>query len=195
MLLILLLFYVLFESSIAENGSDWPKICPDIITRNRWNARTAQAVEYALIPVKNVIIHHTVTEECKKEVNCTAIIQEIQNFHIDILEFPDIGYNFLIGGDGNIYEGAGWHKVGAHTRGYNSRSVGIAFIGNFSDKLPRSKSLKALKDFLQCGVELGEIDKEYNLYGARQVSPSPTLSPGSRLFSELKTWPHFTNTT
>lgn len=38
----------------------------------------------------------------------------------------------MIGGDGNVYEGAGFHKVGAHTRGYNSRSIGIAMIGNFS---------------------------------------------------------------
>lgn len=43
--------------------------------------------------------------------------------------------SFIIGGDGNIYEGAGWHKIGAHTRGYNSRSLGIGFIGNFTGKV------------------------------------------------------------
>lgn len=40
-------------------------------------------------------------------------------------------YSFIIGGDGNIYEGAGWHKEGAHTYGYNKKSIGIAFIGDF----------------------------------------------------------------
>lgn len=39
--------------------------------------------------------------------------------------------SFLVGGEGKIYEGVGFHKVGAHTRGYNTRSLGIAFIGNF----------------------------------------------------------------
>lgn len=43
--------------------------------------------------------------------------------------FADIGYNFMIGGDGNIYEGRGWHKQGAHTSGYNRGSIGIAYIG------------------------------------------------------------------
>lgn len=43
-------------------------------------------------------------------------------------------FSFLIGGDGNVYEGAGWHKVGAHTRGYNTRSLGIAFIGNYQGR-------------------------------------------------------------
>lgn len=43
--------------------------------------------------------------------------------------------SFLIGSDGNVYEGAGWHKVGAHTRGYNTRSMGVALIGNFQSTL------------------------------------------------------------
>ena len=42
---------------------------------------------------------------------------------------------FLIGGDGNVYEGVGWMKEGAHTYGYNKKSVGLAFIGNFQGKL------------------------------------------------------------
>jgi hypothetical protein len=40
----------------------------------------------------------------------------------------------LVGGDGNVYEGRGWHKVGAHTYGFNKRSVGIALIGEFTGK-------------------------------------------------------------
>ena len=38
--------------------------------------------------------------------------------------WSDIGYNFLVGEDGNIYEGRGWGKVGAHARGHNSDSIG-----------------------------------------------------------------------
>lgn len=40
----------------------------------------------------------------------------------------------MIGSDGQVYEGVGWHKVGTHTIGYNSKSVGIGFIGNFESK-------------------------------------------------------------
>jgi len=39
-----------------------------------------------------------------------------------------------VGGDGNVYEGRGWHQVGAHTYGFNKKSVGIALIGEFSGK-------------------------------------------------------------
>ncbi|XP_066245839.1 peptidoglycan-recognition protein 2-like [Euwallacea similis] len=164
--------------------------CPPILSRSRWRGRKTQAIDYITVPVKNVIIHHTVTNECSTEENCVLLLIDIQNFHIDNMELPDIGYNFIIGGDGNIYEGVGWHKTGAHTRGYNSRSMGIAFIGNFQDKLPNKKMLDALKNLLDCGVEIGELDKNYKLFGARQVSA--TLSPGTKLYKELKNnWSHF----
>ena len=39
--------------------------------------------------------------------------------------------SFLIGGDGNVYEGTGWSKEGAHTYGWNKKSLGLVFIGNF----------------------------------------------------------------
>ena len=41
--------------------------------------------------------------------------------------WSDIGYSFLIGGDGRVYEGRGWGRVGAHTYGYNSRAYGIRY--------------------------------------------------------------------
>lgn len=44
-------------------------------------------------------------------------------------------FSFIIGGDGNVYQGAGWHRQGAHTRGYDNVSMGIAFIGNFHSKV------------------------------------------------------------
>ena len=44
--------------------------------------------------------------------------------------------SFLIGCDGNIYEGRGWNALGAHTNGYNSVGYGNCFIGKFSDTNP-----------------------------------------------------------
>lgn len=39
--------------------------------------------------------------------------------------------SFLVGGDGAVYEGRGWGVVGAHAKGNNHDSLGIAFMGNF----------------------------------------------------------------
>lgn len=33
----------------------------------------------------------------------------------------DIAYNFLIGGDGAVYEGRGWDSEGSHTKGNTNK--------------------------------------------------------------------------
>lgn len=63
-----------------------------------------------------MIIAHTATENCTSQAECTFRVRLIQTFHIESKNFSDIGYNFLVGGDGSAYEGRGWNKQGAHTK-------------------------------------------------------------------------------
>ena len=60
---------------------------------------------------------------------CSAEVRKIQDFHMGPgRNWWDIGYNFLIGEDGRIYEGRGFDAQGAHWYVYciytlsNSRS-------------------------------------------------------------------------
>lgn len=139
-------------------------------------------------------------------------MQYIQDLHMDQNGWGDIGYSFAVGGDGEIYEGRGWNVVGAHAPGYNSKSVGIVFIGDyrsmeasmahlvfysnkinaisFSADLPSFKMLKAAVDFIAAGVTTGLIAPDYKLIGHRQAKA--TECPGDRLFSEIITWDHWT---
>jgi len=64
----------------------------------------------------------------------------------------DIGYNFLVGEDGNVYEGRGWNNMGAHVRGHNRNSIGIAIIGNFGSRKPNYAALYAATQLIRCGV-------------------------------------------
>lgn len=50
----------------------------------------------------------------------------LKNYHMDNEDYWDIGYNFLIGGDGSVYEGRGWDTVGAHAgvTYYNQNGLG-----------------------------------------------------------------------
>lgn len=57
-----------------------------------------------------------------------------QNEHINNKKWSDIGYNFVVGEDGNVYEGRGWGKKGAHSIPFNSKSIGICIIGDYSSK-------------------------------------------------------------
>ena len=46
----------------------------------------------------------------------------------------DIGYNFIVGEDGNVYEGRGWTKIGAHSPGIDFKET-LNTINTFSSIL------------------------------------------------------------
>lgn len=71
-----------------------------------------------------------------------------------LLDRCDISYNFLVGGDGNVYEGRGWEKVGAHTKDRNNGTLGIAFIGDFRDHLPNRNLKVAFQRLINLGVRV-----------------------------------------
>lgn len=104
--------------------------------------------------------------------------------------WDDIGYNFLIGGDGSIYVGRGWTHQGAHTKGYNRKSICIAFIGNFENNAPPENMLSATRSLIAEGVRLQKLSDNYLLYGHRQLVA--TQSPGRALYEKIKTWDHWT---
>lgn len=117
------------------------------------------------------------------------LVRLIQQFHIESRKWSDIAYNFLIGADGNAYEGRGWGVVGAHTFGFNKMSMGFSFIGCFMNKPPAKAAVDKMKEMLDYGVKIGAINKNYSLVGHRQLTP--TESPGSVLYEEMKTWSHY----
>lgn len=161
-----------------------------IISRLEWVAQPPTEPANALpVPASYAILMHTATENCTDQPTCVFHVRYIQSYHMDSRGWWDIGYNFLVGGDGNAYEGRGWKSEGAHTYGYNAQSIGIAFIGTFNKYMPPNRQIIACKQLLQKGVELGYLKKDYKLLAARQVST--TQSPGDILYENIKTWPHW----
>ncbi|XP_034477255.1 peptidoglycan-recognition protein SA [Drosophila innubila] len=163
--------------------------CPQMKLKRQWGGKPASALNYQLRPIRFVVIHHTVTSECSAFVQCAEILQNVQNYHQSQLDFDDIGYNFLIGNDGVVYEGTGWGVRGAHTYGYNANGTGIAFIGTYTDHLPSNAALSACKKLLACGVAQGELTEDYGLIAGSQVID--TQSPGLTLYNEIQEWSHW----
>ena len=116
--------------------------------------------------------------------------------------WDDIGYSFLIGGDGNVYEGRGFGTKGSHSYCYNQYAYGIAFIGNFCIRMPEAIATEAYETFMrvpsdaantaltfiisfsrsQCIIALGYVDPDYVMCGHRDVETS-TVCPGPRFGS------------
>ena len=94
------------------------------------------------------------------------MLRAIQADHMrrDNGTWMDIGYSFLIGGDGVVYEGRGWGKEGAHTKCYNRNAIGISFIGNFQDNNPSAAMIKAAQDLIKCGISQVRFFLKWPLY-------------------------------
>ena len=99
--------------------------------------------------VDKVIVHCTATPEGRH-----TTVEDVRRWHLD-RGWSDIGYHFLIYLDGSVHAGRPVEKPGAHTRGHNKESIGIAYVGgidkvNFKAKDTRTEEQKdALVDMLE----------------------------------------------
>ncbi|XP_035428691.2 uncharacterized protein LOC118261817 isoform X2 [Spodoptera frugiperda] len=164
------------------------------ITKKMWLApKFINDEKTEFTPVKLIIIAHTVSPECNLFVNCAAEMVNLQNYFTTHYGY-DLPYNFVIGNEGRVYEGRSWEIIGAHTSGYNRCSLGLAFIGDYREGLPSyskvtSLQLQRAQMLLDKGVELGYIDKDYQVVGAKDLASS--YSPGTNLYREIQKWPHY----
>ncbi|XP_057334185.1 peptidoglycan-recognition protein LF-like [Microplitis mediator] len=161
------------------------------VSRHEWGAQPPEgpSERLSIIPVPYVIISHTASESCFTQADCIQRVRLIQTMHIEGNGWDDIAYNFLIGGDGRVYVGRGWDAVGAHSFGFNRKSIGVSFIGTFNKETPTEQQIYALENFLNFGMKTNNIDLDYKLLGHRQVSE--TLSPGDTLFGIIKAMDHW----
>ncbi|XP_075690625.1 peptidoglycan recognition protein 1 isoform X2 [Rhinoderma darwinii] len=163
--------------------------CPTIVSRAQWGGKKPTCSSRLTTPVPNVIIHHTEGAFCNSRTTCSAQVRNIQDYHMKSRGWCDIGYNFLIGEDGLVYEGRGWTTLGAHAKSYNPISSGISFMGSFTARAPNNAALNAAKSLVACGVAKNFIKGNYVLKGHRNVMS--TTCPGDGLYRVIQGWPHF----
>jgi hypothetical protein len=98
--------------------------------------------------VHNIIIHHSAGSNV--DTNYTSTVRNIYIYHTEILGWSDIGYNYLIAANGNIYKGRdpdGFEQdnvLGAHFCGSNTGTMGICMMGTYSDICPSSEAINSL---------------------------------------------------
>ncbi|XP_051012824.1 peptidoglycan recognition protein 4 isoform X2 [Acomys russatus] len=164
------------------------RACPHIVPRSAWGARESHCPKMTL-PAKYAIILHTAGRTCSQSDECHLLVRDLQSFFLDRLNTCDIGYNFLVGQDGGVYEGVGWNSQGSCTDGYDDIALSIAVMGIFTGSPPNAAALEAAQDLIHCAMVKGYLTPNYLLMGHSDVSN--TLSPGQALYNVIKTWPHF----
>jgi N-acetylmuramoyl-L-alanine amidase len=74
-------------------------------------------------PLDKIILHCSATREGQH-----ITVETIRQWHLK-RGWSDIGYHYVIYLDGSIHKGRPIEKVGAHTSGQNTGSIGICYVG------------------------------------------------------------------
>ena len=122
------------------------------------------------------VVHHT-AESLAGAAKRTGVerMRAIYQYHAISRGWGDIGYNFVIDPEGNIYEGraGGAYVAGAHTFCNNVGTIGISLMGNFQGMEPPKAQLQGLRTLL---VQLGD---EYG------VDPTGTVIHHGKLYPTI----------
>ena len=216
-ILFLAVFFALFENIAYASNS----IAPEIIPRSVWGGSKTTPdwpVEYG--NAEKFVIHHTasstLTPDADGSGKYTDMVESIFDYHSEkktwydddgeYVGFGDIGYNYIIDPNGNIYEGraGGNGSTGGHVKGFNVGSIGISVLGRYQGYLnsknenvpshPVTDSiLDSLKNLIGWLASANNIDlnatTEFHgknidgIVGHRDLSA--TICPGNDLYSKL----------
>lgn len=86
-----------------------------------------------------IVLHHAAAK------SCTA--QQVHKWHIN-RGWSGIGYHYFVCKDGEIFRGRPEDTVGAHATGYNSRSIGVCFEGDYTVQTMPKAQLEAGKELV-----------------------------------------------
>lgn len=156
----------------------------DVISRSEWGGIPVQLSKMP-VPQRDVFIHHTADygpPEFTVEAE-SRYLRRIERFHTNNRGFIAIAYSFIVMPSGRAYEGRGWGKGGAHTRGHNRSAHAICVAGHYDKDRPTGQSLNTVGALINLGVHNGSISKGYLVRGHREVGN--TSCPGDHLFDQL----------
>lgn len=105
-----------------------------VVSRAEWKARppkSRRAIKNA--DVSHFFLHHAAATYRSGP----DAMRKIQAFHQDGRGWADYAYNFGVWDDGTIYEGRGFGAQGGHTRGWNTKSVAVCYMGDGGKPVPK----------------------------------------------------------
>lgn len=135
---------------------------PPVISRTEWGCPDGQSSPdwpFRYTTVTHLIVHHTLGSNTSSD--WPGRVREYWLQHKNDPNIGgDIGYNYLIDPDGNIYEGraGGDNVVGGHFSCANDNTMGIALLGTYTSTLPTQAALNSLTHLLAWKCEQRSLD-------------------------------------
>lgn len=150
-----------------------------IVSRADWGARPPRSRTGVSWASRSVFMGHY------SAASATQTPRQIQDYHMNVRGWEDIGYNFLINSvSGVIYEGRGWTTLGAHCAGHNTEAIGVCIIGT-DRKGVQDVSDAARRAFKWLYEEANDRKgRKLTLLGHRDRGA--TACPGDEIYSWLR---------
>ncbi len=122
--------------------------------------------------IESLVVHHSA-------VPPKVGPKRIAEYHVNNLDWPGVGYHFLVAKDGVIYQGNALTTVSYHAMEANRRGVGICFLGNFTKKVPPPAQLQAGAHLMAWLMQ--ELDVSLDeVVGHKEAMKAPTACPGNQ---------------
>ena len=159
---------------------------PQIVTRSGWQADESIRKEKPVYAdaLRMAFVHHTAGTNSYTRAQAPAVVRAIELYHVKGNGWNDIGYNALVDRFGTVYEGRfggiDRNVVGAHAKGFNTGSFGIAVMGDFRAVDPPPAAVDALVRTLAWRLDLGHVDPLSTFNGIS--SGNERFGPGIPVF-------------
>lgn len=163
-----------------------------VVPRAQWGARKTKCTSKDG-GKSRIAIHHTFTPPGSGG-SIEARLRSIQAYHMDTRGWCDVGYHYLVGDDGRVFEGRPAAYIGAHVANHNTGNIGVSFVGCFQTgecdpigtMTPSAAALAGARSLLaalsdQYGIALTTT----NVKGHTQHSGASTSCPGDRLLPRI----------
>ena len=137
---------------------------PPIVPRSGWNAdETIRRSTPSIAPaIRLAVVHHTAGANGYTAAQSPSIVRAIELYHVKGNGWNDIGYNFLVDRFGTVFEGRyggiDRNVVGAHAEGFNTGSVGVSVLGEYSSLPASPQARESLAKLLAWRLDLAHVD-------------------------------------
>lgn len=133
-----------------------------IIRRKAWGATPWRGSVYSVAPRERThfLVHYHGGKPRNDRGDANA--REIESIHLRN-GWAGIGYNFVVGQDGEVREGRGWSLVGAHCPGKNRTGIGV-YVAVGGDQEPTEAAKRAVVALYDeaCRLAGRELVKSYH---------------------------------
>ena len=134
-----------------------------------------------LSAVKRLVVHHSVTRQPHSILDALAVLRSIQDWHTGTTpgghDWPAIGYQLALDGEGRVYWLHGLEVASYHARQANADGVGLVILGTFTAGIVPAPHLLRQVESVWVGLE-AHLGHSLELYGHREVQTDPTSCPG-----------------